>query len=185
MDGKSRQNWKKISSFALYMLPQISPRQAIWKTPMMCKRNIQSWISWLSKKYLPKNSRRFFNFKFYLLSKLVLKETVLQSWNNIPFNIFSENCERKPSFQMQIKRWGLIKQMCHHPLFSFSTNHEAMKGCSNEFQMSIDRCLKLWKISKMTYSLAKHGFGDTHSMLRYLLHGVQPVPPLSKNMKQI
>ena len=125
------------------MLPQISPRQAIWKTPMTCKRNIQSWISWLSKKYLPKNSRRFFNFKFYLLSKLVLKETVLQSWNNIPFNIFSENCERKPSFQMQIKRWGLIKQMCHHPLFSFSTNHEAMKVCSIEFQMSTDLFLKL------------------------------------------
>ena len=140
------------------MLPQIFPRQAIWKTPMMCKRNIQSWISWLSKKYLPKNSRRFFNFKFYLLSKLVLKETVLQSWNNIPFNIFSENCERKPSFQMQIKRWGLIKQMCHHPLFSFSTNHEAMKRCSIEFQMSTDRCL-LWKISKNTYSLVwRHTF---------------------------
>ena len=136
------------------MLPQIFPRQAIWKTPMMCKRNIQSWISWLSKKYLPKNSRRFFNFKFYLLSKLVLKETVLQSWNNIPFNIFSENCERKPSFQMQIKRWGLIKQMCHHPLFSFSTNHEAMKVCSIEFQMSTDRCL-LWKISQNIYSLVR------------------------------
>ena len=128
------------------------------KTPMTCKRNIQSWISWLSKKYLPKNSRRFFNFKFYLLSKLVLKETVLQSWNNIPFNIFSENCERKPSFQMQIKRWGLIKQMCHHSLFSFSTNHEAMKRCSIEFQMSTDRCL-LWKISKNTYSLVwRHTF---------------------------
>ena len=161
------------------MLPQIFPRQAIWKTPMMCKRNIQSWISWLSKKYLPKNSRRFFNFKFYLLSKLVLKETVLQSWNNNPFNIFSENCERKPSFQMQIKRWGLIKQMCHHPLFSFSTNHEAMKVCSIEFQMSTDRCFEKYPKIHIRW------FGDTHSMLRYLLHGVQPVPPLSKNMKQI
>ena len=91
-----------------------------------------------------------FNFSFYLflqnwfLWKLFCKVEITLSFN------ISENCERKTSFQMQIRSsWApAIKQTSHHTLFSLSTNQGAVVWKGAYFLLKFKKRKHIFSVGK-------------------------------------